>query len=524
MKVVQTYWSVPGKNNLPADHFGRNCGGWPSEKLHAMSWAMSCCTFKRFYPALELYTDSDGEDWLINKLKLPYTQVVQSLTQFPYSSGLWALAKLDTYNRQQTPFMHADGDVYIWNELNKHFAGSGLFAQNIEFETVHDSYRVYEQAALKIIKEANDYPAFINHSLDQFRQKGRLESYNMGVFGGHDTAFIQYYCQTVFTFLKKNKHILFTGRDMNFIEQFFLYALAKEKNKQVSTLFKDTNGVSGTGYEYITKLHTAPLINQYVHTVATYKKHPALCEQLPMRLKYEFPKIYTHINILYKQRTGKPFIIQKNAITQKATLLISFQHTINTLCNWGITTKNTTVSRLKKTVEQIYFTDDSKKEYQLLYDIFNIEKCVYTYKKNKPSPNYIFDLLYTRSVKDILQQKFILSNKAGLITIRHFDFPPVLGIRELSLLLKKNQLKQLASTQAGIQVYNEEGYVKFLTLSGLNAALCYFENTVLSGEELITILRSINFNESLVESDMETAIAEFLLNFSLYYHFLIPVK
>lgn len=38
-----------------------------------MSWALSCLQLKQSYDKVELVTDSEGAELLINKLHLPYT-------------------------------------------------------------------------------------------------------------------------------------------------------------------------------------------------------------------------------------------------------------------------------------------------------------------------------------------------------------------------------------------------------------------------------------------------------------------
>src|SRR5882672_5621390 len=135
MKIIQTFWTAPIRKNKTDDPFGRNAGGWNSEKYLSMSWALSCLKFRQFYPQVELFTDNEGEDWLINKLRLPFTHVDKSLNTFnDYPSDLWALAKLKTYALQNTPFLHADGDVYIWKAFNPDFIRNELFTQNIEYE------------------------------------------------------------------------------------------------------------------------------------------------------------------------------------------------------------------------------------------------------------------------------------------------------------------------------------------------------------------------------------------------------
>ena len=64
-KIVQSYWSKAYKNSPNS--------GWAFRETHYMSWALSCLQLKQFYDEIELITDSEGADLLINKLHLPYS-------------------------------------------------------------------------------------------------------------------------------------------------------------------------------------------------------------------------------------------------------------------------------------------------------------------------------------------------------------------------------------------------------------------------------------------------------------------
>ncbi len=83
MNFVQTFWTLPSKIKND-DFINRFNGGFPSEKYHAMSWAYSFYSLKRYHPdkKVVLHTDSYGAEWLINKLGIPYDEVKLSLDDF----------------------------------------------------------------------------------------------------------------------------------------------------------------------------------------------------------------------------------------------------------------------------------------------------------------------------------------------------------------------------------------------------------------------------------------------------------
>lgn len=59
MKIVQSFWSKPIQMALSLNN-ARSFGRWRSKKYFYMSWALSCLTFKKHYPTIELVTDEYG--------------------------------------------------------------------------------------------------------------------------------------------------------------------------------------------------------------------------------------------------------------------------------------------------------------------------------------------------------------------------------------------------------------------------------------------------------------------------------
>ena len=113
MKIVQSFWSG---NNWSLD---KNYG-WYSSKYHWLGWVLSVNQLRKFYDEVELVTDRIGYEILINKLKLPYSKVhviLDDLNQ--YNENLWALAKIKSYSFMNEPFLHVDGDVFIWEKFDE---------------------------------------------------------------------------------------------------------------------------------------------------------------------------------------------------------------------------------------------------------------------------------------------------------------------------------------------------------------------------------------------------------------------
>ena len=113
MKIIQSFWT--GNKNSLTDSYG-----WLLPIFNYLSWIISCNQLRRYYDDVTLVTDSQGYDVLINKLHLPYTDVIVSLDCLNhYNPNLWALAKIKAYQSIKEPFIHVDGDVFIWTKIDK---------------------------------------------------------------------------------------------------------------------------------------------------------------------------------------------------------------------------------------------------------------------------------------------------------------------------------------------------------------------------------------------------------------------
>ena len=110
--------------------------GWLLPIFNYLSWIISCNQLRRYYDDVTLVTDSQGYDVLINKLHLPYTDVIESLDCLNhYNPNLWALAKIKAYQSIKEPFIHVDGDVFIWTKIDESLRDYELIVRNEETTT-----------------------------------------------------------------------------------------------------------------------------------------------------------------------------------------------------------------------------------------------------------------------------------------------------------------------------------------------------------------------------------------------------
>ncbi len=288
MKIVQSFWSCHNKNLLQFK------AGWISPEYNLMSWALSCLQLRKYYNNIHLYADDISARMLIDTLKLPYAEVQSDLNKLDrYHPQLWALPKLYAYAQQQCPFLHVDGDVFIWEPFKDELLKGDLIAQNEEAATV------YYEAIMKSLESNLSY--FPLEILEHRQSKEPIHAYNAGIMGGNDIAFFKSYTSKSLHFvennLKKLDHINVTNFNI-FFEQYLFYCLVRKENKEVSVLIKDIIG--DNEYKGLGDFAEVPYKSKYLHLLGDYKRNKAVCDQLASKLREDYPEFYYRIISLFK--------------------------------------------------------------------------------------------------------------------------------------------------------------------------------------------------------------------------------
>jgi len=288
MRIIQSMWTANQSVLL------NNSFGWLSPEYHLMSWALSCLQLKQFYPKVILYSDTAASRMLIDNLKLPYDELVCNLdTLNHYDSKLWAVPKMKAYSLQESPFLHVDGDVFVWKKFDDSLLNSPLIAQNKDELT---SFTEYIQKL-----EAN-FSYFPNEIIEDRNLNHNVQTYNAGIYGGSDIDFFKEYTSKAFDFINKNK-LHFKNTDITEInvifEQYLFYCMAKSKNKKVSVLFPET--YKKDEYKGFGDFDKIPFEKQFIHLLSDYKKSEAKCNQMAQRLRLDYPEYYYKIISLFKK-------------------------------------------------------------------------------------------------------------------------------------------------------------------------------------------------------------------------------
>jgi hypothetical protein len=290
MKIVQTFWTGNKAGNDTPDFDIK--GGWPTSEYHWISWALSCLQAVSLFDEVELITDDLGKEILINKLKLPYTSVSTKLNTILHSYPLqvWALAKIFSYSIQTKPFLHIDGDVFLFKKPNEKILKAGIISQNLEKDLFF-----YKDALDEVNQHFTDIPEIYQKS--NYENK-TIYSANAGLIGGSDLDFFKIYCEAAFEFINNNKQSLSKIETkklplLNFLfEQYAFYQIAKGENKVIDFYWEEI--IETPVYENFICFQDHPFVKM-VHPVGGFKMQRHLCDHLIKHLRSRYPIFYYRV-------------------------------------------------------------------------------------------------------------------------------------------------------------------------------------------------------------------------------------
>lgn len=284
MNIIQTLWT--NGRSLSDQNFG-----WLTPQHHLMGWTLSCLKIREFYDDLYLYTDSQGEEILSSKLKLPYTKINNVYSDLR-STPFWAVSKVLTYSKQVKPFVHIDGDVFIWERFSNEIETAEIVAQNREIGT-----KYYGDMMKTLLCELNYLPDNVRNEIN----RKSISSYNAGILGGHDILFLKSYTQKALELVERNLFHLSNSASFNILfEQVLFYILVSEAKKKVTCQLKESykdNGYTINDFGDFTRTKTD---RTFLHLIGPHKNNKKVCDLMARTLLAEYPYYYYNVINLFK--------------------------------------------------------------------------------------------------------------------------------------------------------------------------------------------------------------------------------
>ncbi|WP_298518244.1 DUF6734 family protein [uncultured Kordia sp.] len=288
MKIVHSFWSKPILQSSRSKN--SSIAGWPHMKYFLMSWTLSCLTFKKVYHTIELITDAKGKEILVDKLQLPYDSVQVTLDALNhYPKNLWALGKIHAYALQDEPFIHVDGDVFIWERFNSKIENAELIGQHVDIDTGAN----YKSSIQMLREHGLTLPKVIETDL---KEQPIIKASNAGIIGGNNVDFFKEFADQAFWFIDSNKQkidVSIVGSSFAIIYEQFLYsAMAREKNIKVQHYIKENETIRMDLTDFMRKYQHH---EKFVHLFAAGKTKFASCRELEMQLLTEYPEYHAKV-------------------------------------------------------------------------------------------------------------------------------------------------------------------------------------------------------------------------------------
>ena len=376
MKFIQTLYIDSTKDIL------KNTFGWASAEYHIMSWALSCLQLNKLYGRVELFANSSAVDLLIDALNLPYSKVHTSHDNFKLvHNETWALPKLYTYSLQNEPFLHIDGDVFLFQKFDDSLLTGELIGQNIEVATEH-----YNSTQKELVQHFTYFPDCVKRDFDSGIA---INAVNAGILGGKNISFFKEYTNLAFEYVNKNiQH--FENINVNkfniFFEQHLFFALAKEKSLPINVLINDI--IDDKGYK-LEGFYKVPEKVGYLHLIGGFKSNEYICNQMAAKLRELYPDYYYKILALFKK---KDIPLSKNfcgSAALKDTVVDD---------NKFIESENTNLLFLKKISQTTNYTEYLEKFYYDLIKILNKNISIsYLNKRDIESVEWYKRLFYSEN-------------------------------------------------------------------------------------------------------------------------------
>jgi hypothetical protein len=307
MKIVQSFWS--GNQTELTNNYG-----WYSYKHHWLSWILSCHLLVKYHNEVELYTDSFGYEILIKKLQLPYTKVHVVLDELNhYDKNLWAIAKVRTFQLQTEPFLHVDGDVFVWESLTDRFENSNIVSQNLEITT--DYYRKGWEFIHKQLK-------FLPTEMNEYNENRSNLACNMGIIGGNNLDFFKHYTHKSIEFVMENATCIVGLESLNFnifFEQVLFYEMTKIAKENIDFYFDEIS--LDNDYKGFGDFQKVPN-KKYLHLLGDYKRNSIVCKAMEIYVMKYYPENFSMLAKLINEKNKNNIEIDFLS-TQKITELLT---------------------------------------------------------------------------------------------------------------------------------------------------------------------------------------------------------
>lgn len=252
MKIIQSFYQIDDKTCYNA---GNNSDNY---LINFYSLLLSYATLKKLYGHVTMYCNEDACDKMLKYI--PYDDIVKTNPLNVHSGNYrneWGLLKFHVFGLQKEPFIHVDGDVFIFKDLFSHFINDKSYKCIVQSIEIDKKYAIYDTFYFankdKLINIELVDESIINESYQQY---GSIIGYNNGVIGFNDMKFMRKYIKSAMNMneLINSGELIAAKHQTMIFEQFLLYLLA-QKNKINVFKVLPSDDIKDIGYNETGKKH-----------------------------------------------------------------------------------------------------------------------------------------------------------------------------------------------------------------------------------------------------------------------------
>jgi len=296
MKIIQSFWT-------DSREIEDNSGGWIDSGYHLMGWCLSFLLLQKHFGKVHLVANSLGKELLYDKLKLPYASVDLALDESIFQREIWTLNKLKVFSLQKEPFLHFDGDAFLWRKPIKDFLYAPLVGQFIEIDEP-----IYKSTIDQSLRNKITFPSFmtnLNHPL----------AVNTGVVGGQNHQFFQIFYGLALTFINRYSKVIKKIDNPGscnlaiVVEQCFYKYLADELSIPITLLLRPSFRSDSTHVVNFIDICNELNPAVFTHVMGFYKQRLFYCMQVESWLKFYFPSYHERVNSLFPRFKNKKIVL-----------------------------------------------------------------------------------------------------------------------------------------------------------------------------------------------------------------------
>jgi hypothetical protein len=256
-------------------------------------FALSFIKNKQWFKKSQLVTDDFGAKLLLDGLGLQFDNINLNINSIPEThKNLFSYGKMVAYELQDEPFMHVDYDLFWYKRPPDYILNSPCAVQQKEIGTLFSNKE--EGLESGFYSNGIDYVKnLVDRNEDNYWDPNINYSFNCGFMAVNDFEFFAKYMEYA-----KYMANIFSKKDLvgrysyDIIwEQLTLALVSKRENKNIDTLFQESNNFHNVSY---------PSLNDYEfqHLLGDIKQNPKTILKLKEYVSEINPEMYEKIQYL----------------------------------------------------------------------------------------------------------------------------------------------------------------------------------------------------------------------------------